>query len=1033
MARPAPEAAVPAPRRVPKPSLWFALLLLAGQALALDPDKAFHHYVRNQWSIEEGLPQISGLAIAQDRTGYLWVGTQAGLARFDGVRFTTFDPETAPGLRGMFIHDLHVDPRNRVWVATYRGVSVYENGFFRSLPVAGGDDGTALDTTDLAALPSGEIMVAAPDGVYRATESRLERVHALPLPATSLLVRGESLWVGSHGRVYRIGADGIQVMPLPEGEDDTVVTHLLDAHGRLWAGTTAGLFFRESDRWLRYEGDAKLASSPVEALYEDRDGNLWVALVDDLARLRAGRVVEVVRGDDSSTAVRAIFEDREGNLWLGTQWEGVTRVWNGWTRRFSVFEGLEDPVLWSVARGPGGRLWVGKNDGVAVMRDGRFETVVPGSALPHPNAYTLLPEQDVTWIGTRRGAAVLRGDKLEIPAELAPMRSAQINGIVRDGRGALWFATTQGLYRLTREGLQGFGTAHGLRDARIRVLHETRAGRLLVGSHSGLFEFDDGRLLPVGADNGLRQDLDITAIHELPDGRLLVGALSEEIFLFDGKAWHGFDKSSGMPVNSPFFMSEDAAGFLWVAGIRGVHRVPLADMADFAAGRIERVRGEMLLNERGDRRGGQKGYCCNGAGNAKGFAHDGELWLPTRDGVVALRTDGIVKNATAPRTVIERIRVGELWRPADPSADWRLPPEQRDLGFEFTVLSLQDPKSVQLRYRLVGYDKDWQQLDDPTRRSVNYTNLPPGAYVFEAQGSNNAETWSPATAQVGFSIQPWFHETPLFWWLLAGLLGSIGWAAYRRQLRKHLRQREALEQLVSQRTEALEVANHRLEEASQTDPLTGLRNRRYLATQIPADIAYYDRETVRRGAPDEVMVFALIDIDHFKAINDNHGHQAGDRVLQQMAQVLTQMVRTGDYIARWGGEEFLVVFRPMPNRHLPILGERICQAVSSHRFDVGAAEPLQVTCSVGFIECPLFRDARGGLGWEQMIELADRALYFVKAHGRNGWAAYRARTDTDLGELQRALRGEPGELLESGRLDLLASAHLLADGKAPGP
>ena len=172
------------------------------------------------------------------------------------------------------------------------------------------------------------------------------------------------------------------------------------------------------------------------------------------------------------------------------------------------------------------------------------------------------------------------------------------------------------------------------------------------------------------------------------------------------------------------------------------------------------------------------------------------------------------------------------------------------------------------------------------------------------------------------------------------------------------------------------------------------------------------------------MVFALIDIDHFKDVNDSHGHQAGDRVLQQVAQVLGQMVRTGDYIARWGGEEFLIVFRPMPNRHLPMLGDRICAAVSGHRYEIGGAEPLRITCSVGFIECPLFRDARGGLGWEQMIEMADRALYYAKNNGRNGWAAFRAREDTDLGQLQEALRGDPEALLDAGRLDLLASANL---------
>ena len=1028
---PAPDPAVPFMRRVPKPSLLLALLLLAGSAVALDPDKSFHHYVRNSWSIEEGLPQISALAITQDRTGYLWVGTQAGLARFDGIRFQSYNPENTPGLRGIWIHDLHVDAANRVWIATYRGLSVYEDGQFRQIPVAGEDPDRSLDTTDIEAMPSGELMVSAPDGVYRASGEVLELVHPLPRPATAMLARGDELWVGSRGRVYRIADGSTQLLPLPEGDDDTVVTQLLDAHGRLWAATSNGLFFRERDQWLRYEGDQRLANSPIESMYQDRNGNLWVGMVEDLARLRAGRVVEVVNGDPMGSAVRAMYEDREGNLWLGSQWEGITRVWNGWTRRFSAFEGLSDRVLWSVARGPDGVLWVGTNNGLSVMRDGLFEEVVAGRDLPHPNAYTLLPERDVVWIGTRRGVAVLRNGELEIPAELAPMRSAQVNGIVRDQRGALWFASTAGLFRLTRDGLVGFGAAHGLRDQRTRVLHETRGGRLLVGTQSGLYEFENDRLLPVGLDTGLRSDLDITAIHELPDGRLVIGALSEEIFMLQDGRWHAFDASHGMPVNSPFFITHDSQDYLWVAGIRGVHRARLQDMTDVAAGRREDIRGEMLLNERGDRRGGQKGYCCNGAGNAKGFIEGGELWLPTRDGVVAMSTRDIAKNTTAPRTVVERIQVAGQWRPADAGADWQLAPNQRDLAFEFTVLSLQDPKSVELRYRLVGYDADWRTLEDPTRRSVNYTNLPPGAYVFEAQGSNNADTWSQAPAQVGFRIQPHFHETPLFYWLLAGLGASLVYAGYRRQLGKHSRQREALEALVHQRTEALEVANHRLEEASQTDPLTGLRNRRYLANQIPADIAYYDRESVRRGSLDEVMVFALIDIDHFKTVNDEHGHQAGDRVLQQFAQVLAHLVRTGDYIARWGGEEFLVVFRPMPNRHLPILGERICSAVANHRFDIGGSEPLHITCSVGFIECPLFRDARGGLGWEQMIELADRALYYVKAHGRSGWAAFRAREDTDLGQLQTALRGDPDALLEAGRLDLLASDHLKSPARGP--
>ncbi len=1005
----------------------------AGPAHALDPDKAFHHYVRNTWSIEQGLPQISALAITQDRQGYLWVGTQAGLARFDGVRFTAYNPENTPGLAGIWINDLHVDPGNRLWVSTYRGLTLHEGGRFRIIPVVGAEPGAPFDTRDIEPLASGRIMVAAPDGVYEATDAGLVLRHRLAHPANVLMAREDELWVGSRGRVYRITGDTTVVMPLPEGDADTVVTKLEESQGRLWAGTSAGLFYRQGNTWLRHEGGAPLATSPIESMLEDADGNLWVGMVQDLARLQSGRLKELVASPGAGPSVRAMFEDREGNLWLGSQWEGLTRMWNGWTRRYGPREGLEDSTLWSVARGPDGRIWAGTNSGLSVMQDGRFRQVVAGADLPHPNAYTLLPEAGAVWIGTRRGVAVLRGDRLETPEMLAPMRSAQINGMLRDRAGALWFATTQGLFRQRRDDLLQMGVADGFSDIRTRVLHETRDGRLLVGTQSGLYEVSGDRAVLVGLEAGLRDDLDITAIHELDDGKLVVGALSEEIFLFDGKRWTTFGRNSGMPVNSAFFITHDRSGFLWVGGIRGIHRVPVDDLLAVAEGRATQVRGEMLLNERGDRRGGQKGYCCNGAGNAKGFIHGGELWLPTRDGVVAMSTTGIVKNPVAPRSLIERIRVGDTWRDADPSADWQLPPESRDLSFEFTVLSFQDPNSIELRYRLVGYDDDWRTLEDPSRRVVNYTNLPPGAYVFEALGANNADVWSTSPAQLGFRIQPRFQETPLFYLLLAALLGSVVYAGYRLQLSSHRRQRQALELLVGQRTEALEVANLRLEEASQTDPLTGLRNRRYLATQIPADIAFYDREAVRRGTPGEVMVFALVDIDHFKAVNDRHGHAAGDRVLQQFAQVLGQLVRTGDYVARWGGEEFLIVFRPMQNRNIPILGERIRDAIARHRFAVGTDEPLSLTCSVGLVECPLFRDARGNLGWEQVVELADRALYYVKNHGRNGWAAFRPRSGSDLPGLMQALADDPARQVALGRVQLLASATLTAPPGAPRP
>jgi diguanylate cyclase (GGDEF)-like protein len=272
---------------------------------------------------------------------------------------------------------------------------------------------------------------------------------------------------------------------------------------------------------------------------------------------------------------------------------------------------------------------------------------------------------------------------------------------------------------------------------------------------------------------------------------------------------------------------------------------------------------------------------------------------------------------------IERIQVQDRWREVRGANRIELPEDVRDLAFEFTALSFQDPASVLLRYRLVGYDAAWRDLKVVSPRSVNYTNLPAGEYSFEVKAANNAGAWNPRPARLAFAIKPHFHETGVFQLLLSTLLLTILYAAWRTQRLSHLEQRNLLGQQVAERTQELHAANMQFEHASQSDPLTGLRNRRYLANQLPVDLAFYRREQARFDAGEQVMVFALVDIDHFQRVNAAEGERGGDRVLQQFAQLLLRSVRAGDYVVRWSGEQFLLVFRPLPRRHVALIGERI--------------------------------------------------------------------------------------------------------------
>lgn len=1000
---------------------WLLLVPLAAftfPAAALDAGKPFRDYVADTWGVEQGLPQISVLSITQDPAGYLWFGTQGGLARFDGIRFFRYTQLDADAL-GSHVQALHADADGRLWIGTSQGLLVLEHGQFHTLVPAGTEsDTTGFPVHALVPDADGRMLVGGTDGVYRVEDGQLRLLHPLSGPALSLLPREDGLWIGTTGRVLRATTDGLHPLPLPPAARRAHVTALADASGGVWAGTSQGVFQYRSATWRRLPDSARTSTAPVDALCTDRDGNLWVAAGGQLKRIRDGHVTEHIDDAPASNAIRALFEDRDGNLWLGSMIGGVTRLWDGWTRRLGRPEGLANPVLWSIADAPDGEVWVGGSDGVDVWHDGRFLQRVAGAQLPHPEAYSLLVERDQAWIGTRAGAAVLRHGRVEVPPALAPMRDAQINGIVRDRARRLWFATTRGVFMLPPTGGPPLHyTVHdGLADARVRLVHETADGRILLGTYRGLYEWRDGRILPLGRQTGLTDDTMISAILELDDGRWLVGSTTgEDLRVFDGRRWHRIGRAQDLPANVAFFLAQ-AEGQVWVAGMRGVYRLPLEELNRAIADPTHQVAATMVINSGADRPGGQQDKCCNGAGNSRGLLRDGRLWLPTRAGVLQVDTAPMPGPDVRPAVRIERMQVLGTWRLPETGQLMKLPVDARELRFEFTVPVFRPTHVPQLRYRLAGHEQAWHDLDNPALRTASYSHLPPGRYTFEVADVSRTGP-AAGSARLELEIPPHLHETLAFRLLLLVLIGGTPYLGYLWLQRRHARQRAKLELLVQERTRDLQAANARLEAISFTDPLTGLHNRRYLSRQIPADLSFYERDAGYRNGTD-TLVFVLLDLDHFKSINDTHGHAAGDRVLEQVADLLGGLVRRGDYVARWGGEEFLLVFRPLPRGQLAQIGQRVCEQIAGHEFDLGNGMHHRLTASLGLIECPLFPDAQRLLGWEQLVTLADRALYQAKASGRNTWFAYRPVPGTHPPSGMLTFEGDPWWLVDAGLLEM---------------
>jgi diguanylate cyclase (GGDEF)-like protein len=342
------------------------------------------------------------------------------------------------------------------------------------------------------------------------------------------------------------------------------------------------------------------------------------------------------------------------------------------------------------------------------------------------------------------------------------------------------------------------------------------------------------------------------------------------------------------------------------------------------------------------------------------------------------------------------------------AAPVELQPGARDVSVEFAALDYSAPDALRYQYTLEGYDRGWTDADS-AHRTATYTNLSPGNYTLRVRGTNRAGVWSASNIALQLRALPAWYETTAFRAAVAALV-ILGVAGLVRARTEVLRRRaERLEQLVEERTSELAQANAALEKMTVTDPLTGLRNRRFLAQRIDAEVALALRQRTD-------IVFFLVDIDHFKAVNDELGHAAGDRVLSQIRERLEDVFRASDYVLRWGGEEFLAVTRSGNRGDAPEIAERLRCAIAGRPFVLDGGQLLSKTASIGFAAFPFSPSERQALTWEQVVEVADQALYRAKHSGRNTWVGFACGPATNVEAFALQLATSAEEAIEEAGL-----------------
>jgi len=796
---------------------------------ALDPRLAPTQYVADNWQIPEGLPQTSAQAVIRTPDGYLWIGTQEGLARFDGVRFVVFDGSNDTAIPNKHISVLYVDRRDRLWIGTRAGLAVREGGKFSAFLAV-----PALVHASIRAVledNSGQLWVGTDDGLFV-----LNGTHTRAFDTTSGLrdsgIRAleqdgsGAVWVATAtGGLHRFDGERFDSVHLTSDAMDAPVTAMRRGpDGALWLGTgTGALYRRTGSRFDALAAHGELGAS-VRTLTFDHDGNLWIGtLGGGLVRWHHGEFVALTSDHFARSDLRAIFEDAEGSIWIGSYGGGLLRLRDGKFAPYGEAEGLQGNLAWTVTPRKRGGVWVGTDAGLSEFNGEGFRHIAG------PRGY----------------------------------ENARVRSLLEDDHGALWVGTDgTGVYRLDGAGMTTFNHRRGLSGNTVKALHQDRQGRIWVGTDVGLDRIENDQVTSMQALLKVSGPTTVSLIYEDRGGKLWVATDAHGLFLVDANGTRHFGLADGLPSDRVTAIHEDERGFIWLGTTDGMavwHAGAITSLTKFAAPLRETI---LQVLEDGQHhfwlttnkglftvaRSDLDSLALSGTGvpsfqvyglpdglrtaefdggntSAGCRTPDGALWLPSIRGIVRVDPAHIRTNSLPPLVHIEDVTADAAPVPLQQGTE--VAPGRQQWQFHYTALSLLAPLRTQFRYRLEGFDKDWVDAGD--RRTAYYTRLPPGTYTFKVIAANNDGIWNETGASFRFTLRPQFYQTLWFALLCALLVVLAGGGLYRLRTGRLRRLASDLSEQVTQRTRDLESANAELLQAKERAELAAKAKSQFLA------------------------------------------------------------------------------------------------------------------------------------------------------------------------------------------------------------
>jgi diguanylate cyclase (GGDEF)-like protein len=914
----------------------------------------------------QGLGNLNITSLIQDRTGFLWVGTQNGLYRYDGVQFQSYG--VAQGLPERIVISLYLGPDGTLWVATATAIYFQQSdGRFAQVPATTpGTQYFPVPGSAFTAKNANEVVTLTKDGAILLHRTTNDHWAASPMHLegailwSALYAPDGSLWYGCDSDICRLAGGKVshlgKTLGLPE---DNWSSMLWTRNGHLWirGKDHVGEIDPVALRFTAHNLPGTLSSEAYPVLVEDSRGRVLTAQGSSLGMWEADRWrIVTERNGLSQFEIQDLFVDHEGSIWVGVvghglkRWVGQDR-WEGYTEA----DGLSNDLVWAVMRDHRGRLWIGTESGIDWIPPGESTPKVWRQAGVVTTRAGALGEaaDGAIWMGSAAGALV-RMD----PATLSGTKMWKLPEVYRlliDPAQNVWAATDNGLYELDAN----------WQHSAPKLVEDATFGNMRQ-------RFSDVRLDAKGR---------------------IWAAADQGLFLRDASGWHRIDP--GTSGANPDTLATDSQGYVWAAGpTQDLMRLRVEGYRIVEAKHIGRppLMSQEVVSLLVDQRGwlwvGQDAGLTVFDGHAwrsytqddgllwndtDSFAltedSDHSIWIGTSGGLSHLITPQNAPTGNPQAPAFSRVTYGNKAVRNGGSIPWSSSP----LDISLALLSFRGSQDVGFRYRLIGgQGSDWEETRD---MDVHYQHLVPGSYIFQVTEVDQAGRMISPVGTFSFRITPLWWQARDLQLTFALMMGVMLVGTWRHRVGALVKQKRQLEAAVKIRTIDLEKekgelvrTKEQMRHYAEHDDLTGLWNHRIIVERLRIEV---DRSR-REGLPVSVI---LADLDYFKRINDTYGHPAGDHVLKEASATFQRMVRTYDWVGRYGGEEFLLILPGSGYVHARQRAEELRIAVQNACLQDGE-HTIPLTASFGVASG--FPSSH-----EELIREADEALYRAKNSGRN--------------------------------------------------